>query len=157
ETNLDTNGPDFVTISAATNNILNPDLRDPYTRQFNVSLERELMPNLGAKVNYIYMTQFDNVQTVNVLRPYSYFNVPLSRQDPGPDGVVGTADDGGMVNVWDYPAQYRGSTFVGNQRLNVPDDHRPIRQTIEGAVSRRSVGKWSLLGSVGATKNRVYL
>jgi hypothetical protein len=76
----------------------------------------------------------------------------IARLDPGPDGATGTADDGGSVVVWNYPAQYAGSTFVGNERMNIPDDRRPIRNTVEGVFTRRQVGKWDLLGSVAATK-----
>lgn len=156
EVNLSTSSPDFVSITAATNNIVNPKLHDPYTRQFSMTLDRELLPNLGARFNYIYFTQFDSVQTINVLRPYSFFTDQISRVDPGPDGVTGTADDGGTAVVWNYPAQYAAATFVGNERFNIPDDRRPIRNTVEGVLTRRQVGKWGLLGSVGATKVHNY-
>jgi outer membrane receptor protein involved in Fe transport len=156
EVNLSTTSPDFVTITAATNNIINRDLKNPYTRQFSLTLDRELMANFGARLNYIYFTQFDEVQTINVLRPSSYFTQAIPRVDPGPDGVTGTGDDGGEVIVWNYPSQYAGGTYVGNERMNIPDDRRPIRHTIEGVVTRRQVGKWGVLGSAGATRVRTY-
>ena len=156
EVNLSTTGPDFVTISAAANNIINPNLRDTHTRQFSLTLDRELLPNFGARFNYIYFTQFDAVQTINALRPASLFTDQITKIDPGPDGTAGTADDGSPVVVWNYPAQYAGSTFVGNERMNIPDDRRPIRNTVEGVLTRRQVGKWGLLGSVGATKVHNY-
>ena len=34
--------------------------------------------------------------------PNSAYDIPVTRQDPGPDGKLGTADDGGLVTVYDY-------------------------------------------------------
>jgi len=152
EVNLDTNGPDFVSISAAANNLLNPDLKNAHTTSVTLSLERELLPNIGAKVNYLYIRQSDLDAVVNVLRPYSAWNVVIPRQDPGPDGNYGTSDDGGLLNVYDYGVDYRGSRFVGNQHVNIPNDHDPTRQVIEGVLSRRTVGKWGILGSFSSQK-----
>jgi hypothetical protein len=114
EVNLNTNSGDFVSISGASNNILNPDLRNPRTMQATASVEHELMPNFGARFSYFYSRNQDEYETVNVLRPYDVYTVQIVRPDPGIDGVTGTSDDGGNVTVWDYPAQYRGSAFVGN-------------------------------------------
>lgn len=156
EVNLDTNGPDFVSISAAANNILNPDLRNAYTREATFSLEREVMANVGVKANYIYVRQTDLDATVNILRPYSAWNVPIQLRDPGADGVLGSAVDGGLIAVYDYDAAYRGSRFVGNQRVNVPAANDPRRHVLEGIVTRRTVGRWGLLGAFSAQKiNRV--
>jgi outer membrane receptor protein involved in Fe transport len=157
EVNLDTNGPDFLNISSPANNLLNPDLRTPATYEFSVSLERELIPNLGMKVNYIDIRQSDLFGTVNVLRPYSAYTVMLQRPDPGPDGVVGSADDRGMVTVYDYAPEFRGSNFVGNMRVNRPEDRDDRFRTIEMVLIRRMTGRWSLISNVSALKNRRWI
>ena len=36
--------------------------------------------------------------SLNTLRPYAAYNVPVTRPDPGPDGAVGTADDPGVTS-----------------------------------------------------------
>ena len=157
EVNLDTNGPDFVTITAATNNLLPQDLQDPRTYQGTLSIDRELMSNFAARLSYIYVRQADPYQTINVLRPYDTYNVVLSRVDPGRDGVLGNADDGGTVSVFDYPAALRGSNFIGNQRVNAPDDRDPKLHTIEAVFTKRTTGRWGLLASVSGSKNDRYL
>jgi Carboxypeptidase regulatory-like domain len=157
EVNLDTNGPDFVSITAATNNLLAQGLKDPRTYQATVSVDRELMANFGARISYVYVRQADPYQTINVLRPYEFYDVSIPRVDPGPDGLVGTADDGGMVTVYDYPAAYRGSNFVGNQRVTGPDDRDARLHTIEGVLNKRTTGRWGMLVALAASKNDRYL
>ncbi len=94
EVNLDTNGPDFISTTSSANNILNPDLKLAHVHEVTASLERELMPNMGVRALYMYRRFGDQFASVNVLRPFSAFNIPLARRDPGPDGNIGTSDDG---------------------------------------------------------------
>lgn len=60
---------------------------------------------------YLFRQFGDQFAAVNVLRPYGAFNIALNRRDPGPDGTVGTGDDGPMVTIHDYDAAFRGSAF----------------------------------------------
>jgi hypothetical protein len=154
EVNLSTTGTDFVTITGASNNIFNPDLKNPYTIQSTLGLERELANNFGARFLYVYVKQhqlFDS-NGVNVLRPYSAWDRPIATRDPGPDGVTGNADDGPAMTIYDYDPAYRGGTFVGNKRLNRPDDRAPVSQTFEAVLNRRSSARWGLSASASATK-----
>ena len=158
EVNLDTNGPDFVTITAATNNLLPQDSEGSAHLPGDASrVDRELMANFAARVSYIYVHQADPYQTINVLRPYELYSVQIPRQDPGGDGLVGTPDDGAMVTVWDYPAQYRGSNFVGNQRVTAPDDRDTRLHTIEGVFTKRTVRALGDAGGAAASKNDRFL
>jgi hypothetical protein len=155
EVNLDTNGPDFVSITGANNNIMNPDLRQPTTNEYTVSLERELAPSLAARGTYVFKTEDDLYRQINVLRPLSAYSIPISRTDPGPDGILGNGDDGGQVIVYDYTTAYRGSAFVGNQYQNSPNTDR--YQSIEGSVTKRPSHGWNLAASLGTTKNHRWL
>lgn len=157
EVNLDTNGSDFLSTSSAANNILNPDLRNPSTGEFTVSVERELMADFGARLSYYYRRRSDLYQNVNVLRPYGAYTTEIPRQDPGPDGLLGTGDDGGLVTVYDYPTALRGSRFVANQRTNRSPDQDDSTQVVEVSVTRRTTGRWGMLGSFSAQKNHQWL
>ena len=157
EVNLDLNGPDFISTTATTNNLLPAkNLKLQHVQEVTASFERELSP--GTAVRALYLTRhFGNqTATINVLRPYSAFNIPLTRQDPGPDGVLGTADDGGKTTIWDYDPAYRGATFVGNQIVNRPQGRNDSTQSFEGAINRRLSKRWSLTSSYTATKNHVW-
>ena len=57
---------------------------------------------------------------MNVARPYSAYNIPITTVDPGRDGVAGTADDGGPVTYFDYDPAFRGPQFERNLTVNQP-------------------------------------
>jgi hypothetical protein len=152
EVNLDTNGSDFISTSSTANNILNPNLKLAHIQELTGEIERELMPNMAVRGLYMYRRFGDQSATINVLRPFSAFNIPLQRRDPGPDGVINTRDDGGMVTVYDYAAAFAGSRFVGNQTVNRPAGRDDSYQSLEGMLSKRFSQTWSLQTSYTATK-----
>src|SRR6266571_67913 len=122
EVNLDPNGTDFKSITAASNQILNPNLKSPNTWETTASFERELAANMGIRVMYVNKLVSDSIVNstgslvnINTLRPYGAWSVPITRRDPGPDGILGNADDAGKVTLADYSAAYRGAGFVNAQ------------------------------------------
>lgn len=157
EVNLDLNGPDFLSITGAANNLLNPDLKHPYTHELTGSFERELADGMGLRALYVWRRVADGVATINALRPYGAFNIPLSRRDPGPDGLVNTPDDGPMVTVYDFERAYRGAAFVGNQRVNVPDSRDNRFQSLELTLTKRSSDRWSAMASGSVLKNHRWI
>lgn len=157
EVNLALNGPDFITVIGATNAILNPDLEQPVTHEVSLGFERELMANFSAKALYVYKRQNNLFDTVNILRPYSAWNIPITRRDPGPDGVLNTADDGGRVTFYDYDAAYRGAAFVGNTSVNAPDERDSYYNTIEFTLNKRMSNRWDMLASASRTKNHRWI
>lgn len=157
EVNLSLTGPDFISVTGGANTIINPDLEMGHIYEGSVSFERELMPNMGVRVLYVYKNLAQDYSVTNVQRPYSAFDIPLTRRDPGPDGVVGTGDEGGLVTIYDYNAAYRGPQFVANSHVNIDSDKHTTAQTIELSVNKRLSNRWSLLSSFGATKNRRWL
>jgi len=157
EVNLDTNGPDFLSTTSAANARINPDLKLSHIQEISASLEHELAPNLAVRGLFVQKRTGDGFSTINVLRPYSAFNIPITRRDPGPDGLLSTADDGPMVTIYDYDAAFRGSNFVGNQATNRPAGRSDYFNSYEGSVSRRLSGSWSLLAAYTATKYHRWL
>jgi hypothetical protein len=155
EVNLDTNSTDFISVSGASNNLLNPDLRQPLTTEATASIERELLPNVAVRGTYVYKKEDNLYRQINVLRPLEAYNIPVQRTDPGPDGALGTGDDGGAVTLYDYDAAYRGSKFVGNQYQNSPNDD--TYNSLEASVTRRTTKRWGLIASFGATRNHRWL
>jgi hypothetical protein len=153
EVNLSLNGPDFITITAAKNARINPNLEQPSTWEATLSYEREIAPNLGIRAMYVDRTLVGYFSGTgpNVLRPYDVYNMPITRRDPGADGVLDNGDDGTPVTFFDYPPAYRGASFVSTEVLNTPQsDHY---RTIEFTVTRRSSGRWSAQASYFITRN----
>ncbi len=157
EVNLDLNGPDFITTTAAANNIFNPDLQRPQQHEVTAVFDRELMANMAGRVAWVYKRNVGDISSVNIRRPYSAYDIALTRRDPGPDGVLGNGDDAGAVRIYDYNAAFRGAAFVGNQQLNRPSDRSDAYHTVEFTINRRSVGRWGGSTSFTATKNHRHL
>jgi hypothetical protein len=154
EVNLDLNGPDFISITAAKNSVINPKLKQPKTWEATASFERELMPNLAFRTMYVYRRLIGYISTVNTLRPYSTYDIPITRRDPGPDGVLNTADDGGSITLYDYDPAYRGAAFVNAMRVNNTNDDR--YHSLEWTVTKRSSKYW-LQASYFLVKNHRWL
>jgi hypothetical protein len=152
---LDPNCCDFVGISGSSSARLNPDLKPAMTTETTLGIEREVAQNLGVRVLYVNKKVTDRFGTRNVARPRSAYNIPLTRRDPGPDGAPNTADDGGIVTIYDYDRAYFGADFVQNEQQN--SDRDDSFQTIEFTVTKRSSGKWAAMASFWAIKNDFWL
>jgi carboxypeptidase family protein len=155
ETNLNVNGGDFVSITAASNYELSPELRQPNTWETTVSYERELAPSLGFRVMYINKIVDDTIELVNAKRPSSAYSVPITRRDPGPDGVLGNGDDGGRITLYDYAASYRGAAFVSTKRVNAETTDR--FHSMEFTLTKRASSRWMGQVSYFAVKNHRWL
>lgn len=155
EVNLDVNGPDFLTVSGASNNVINPELEHPVQHEVTAQLERDLGFNMSIRGLYVYKGAYGQTVNTNILRPYSAWNRAFSRRDPGPDGVLGNADDAGSVTVYDYDPAFAGSNFVRNMLIN--SDRTDRFHNYEVSLNKRKSGKWFALTSVVFTKNHRWL
>jgi len=159
EVNLDPNGGDFVeraafrgAASATVTRFVNPDETQPKLDEFSVSVEREVMADWAVRGSFVFSRGFNNRRLLNPARPYSAYSIPVTNRDPGPDGVVGNADDPGTTfTYYDYPAELRGVAFQQATPVNDPDyvDHW---RTFEVSATKRMSQNWQLQGSLSATK-----
>jgi Carboxypeptidase regulatory-like domain len=162
EVNLALNSADFRSITAASNQILNPNLKSPNNWETTASWERELAANMGIRVMYVYklvsgsiVNSTNNTVSINTLRPFDAWSIPITRRDPGPDGILGTADDAGRVTLYDYTAAYRGAAFVNAQTVNATNaDHY---NSIEGTLTKRFSSRWTGQVSYFAVKNHRWI
>jgi hypothetical protein len=92
-----------------------------------------------------------------VRRPYSAFNIPITRRDPGPDGNVNTDDDGPMVTIYDFPASFAGAAFTGNQRVTRPKSKDDRFQAFEITLNKRSSTGWDATASTSVIKNHRWI
>lgn len=129
---------------------LDPNLEDTYTKEFATFVEREVMANFGVRAGYVYRGQRQQYGRYNINRLNSVFTLPISVRDPGPDGVLNTADDGPPLNAMDIGTEFRTLPVV-NRQINVdaPSDYH----TFEITGTKRMSNRWSLLASYGWTKS----
>jgi hypothetical protein len=152
EVNFDRNGPDFLSVTGATNNLVNLDLKRPATHEVTASVEQSLGSTVSLRGLYVFKRVNGAVATVNVLRPFDVWNQAITRLDPGPDGVNNTADDGGLVTFYDYDPRYRGAAFVGNMRVNADKDRYDTFNNFEVMLTKRKSNRWFANASFLATK-----
>jgi hypothetical protein len=159
ETNRDPNGPDFIEstghefAAVAPNFIPNPNEKQVMFDEWSINLERELMANFALRVTGIY-TRTMNVQgQVNNFRPYEAYNIPVTNRDPGPDGRVGTGDDGGMVTYFEFSPTLQGQQFEQFMPVTWPDNRADQNyKTLEIATVKRLSDRWQLVASYSTTK-----
>jgi outer membrane receptor protein involved in Fe transport len=157
EVNLDRNGPDFISTTVLGSASIafavpNPAERQPMSDEWTASIERQLIPNMALRVTGIYSRWFRNYRVLNNLRPPDVYTIPITNPDPGPDGLVGSADDpGAILTYWDYPAEYRGAAFQQPMLVNDSSADESYR-SFEVAVSKRMSNRWQMMASYSATK-----
>ncbi|HJZ78438.1 MAG TPA: carboxypeptidase regulatory-like domain-containing protein [Vicinamibacterales bacterium] len=159
EVNLNLNGPDFVSVNGAIGNVMNPDLKQPLYQEYATSWEHPVAPSTAFSAAYTYRRSSDNydIPGPNVARPLSVYNIPITRRDPGPDGILGNADDAGLPSVtfYDYDPAYRGIAYVKNFLVNSPLDN--WFHTIEFTVTKRPSRRWQGSASYWLVKNHRWI
>jgi hypothetical protein len=123
---------------------LDPNVVDTYTNEVTAWVEREMLPNFSLRTGFVYRGIRDNRQRLDANRPFSAYNVPVSLKDPGPDGVAGTADDGGVIQGYNLDPALVGLT-PDNVTTMVRD--RYDYYNFEITANRRFTRGWSLLAT----------
>jgi outer membrane receptor protein involved in Fe transport len=130
---------------------LDPNLEDQYAHEVAAWYERELVPNVAVRGGVIWRGTRQAYGNVNRNRRYDAHNVPVMIPDPGPDGRVGTADDGPGIPGFNLAAQYVGTPSI-NVTTNVPNSDSDFL-TYEFTGTKRMSSRWSLSGSFSIMKN----
>jgi hypothetical protein len=156
QTNLALNGPDFVSISGASNQLLNLKLKDPHTNEAVAAVEREIRPGLSVRVDFTWinevnLTPYPTGGSYNILRPYSVYTVPFQVSIPTASSTgpytANAPGSLGNITLYGFPSQYNGAAFVQNEYLNYPKSSWPINKVIDVIVTKRFAGKWGLTTS----------
>jgi Carboxypeptidase regulatory-like domain len=151
EVNLDPNGSDFRSISGVTDAVPNPVEPQPKSDEFSLTFEREVLRNLGVRTTAVYARNFNLRRLQELYRPYEIYNIPITRPDPGPDGLVGSTDDPNKtMTYWEYPAALGGRQFAGTMLVGWPGQQ--TFKTIEVAGTKRMSGGWQANVSLSFTK-----
>jgi hypothetical protein len=135
---------------------LDPDLDDQYAHEVAAWYERQLAGNVGVRGGVIwrgsrqaYPTMANSILNRN--RPYDAFNVPITIPDPGPDGRVGTADDGRGIPGFNLAQQFVGTPSI-NVTTNIPNSDADFL-TYEFSATKRMGNRWSLFATFSYMQN----
>jgi hypothetical protein len=121
---------------------LDPELKQPYSHDVTLYLERQLSQSLGTRVGFVYKSEDDLITQFNPGRPASAYTVPFTIVDLGPDGVTGGGDDTSRT-LYGVPSANAATLFpLTNVVMNVPSYGR--FKTIEASMNKRLSNRWSM-------------
>ncbi len=127
---------------------IDPNIKDPYTHEASVWVERQITETMGVRGGFVYKTEDDLIRTYlpgRGLDVYKANGVPFTFVDIGIDGVRGTSDDRNIAMVG-LPSANAATLFpTTSVVMNVPQFGR--YKTVEASLNRRYAQKWS--GSMG--------
>ncbi len=163
---LDPNGPDFVSTgggsggpgssTALPNTIINPNLTEQYTNEYQLMVERQVGQSLSLRGGLTF-AQEKNVWASEPYKiPYSAWDKPVQVIDPGPHGTPGVTLTGKPLTIYDLDPAYKGAAFQQAEYFNSPNTSHYT--TIEvTAIEHQSSAKWNLLASYTATRNHYWI
>ena len=129
--------------------VIDPNLKDSYTNEIAGWLEREVIRDFGVRTGVVYRTERNLAVAYNQNRPFSAYTVPVTIQDPGPDGVVGNKDDGSAYTGYNLNAAALALPIV-NTYSNV-DGAQSDYYTFELTGTKRMSHNWSAMMSFSKT------
>ncbi len=136
----------------ATKYEIDPDLKSPYIDEFTVGFERKLTHNLGFSANFMYRNNKRFMWTDNLAIDPQADYTPLTVQDPGPDGDLGTGDDGGNVTAYELNDEKIGVIdYYVHERPGYEESFRGI----EFVLTKKYADKWQLMASLTYGKTNV--
>ena len=124
---------------------IDPNLEHSHVKQLVVGLEQELVGDMSLQVQYI-QRRFDTF--MGMTDPTSIWE-PTQRRDPGPDGRLGTVDDGAMLDVFNRANPGSESTLYTN-----PEGAFNKYDAVQFVGRKRYSRGWQLQSSYTWSKNR---
>ncbi|MCC6988664.1 MAG: TonB-dependent receptor, partial [Acidobacteria bacterium] len=115
-------------------------LKQPYTHEAGVFLERQITEMIGSRVGFVYKTEDDLFESYQVNRPASVYTVPFTFVDIGVDGVRGSGDDKNLT-LLGMPAA-DATKYPVNQVISNAGQFGRYK-TVEASVTKRYSHKWS--------------
>jgi hypothetical protein len=134
--------------SLDSNLTIDPNIKNPYTHEASVWIERQLTNTMGARAGFVYKTEDDLIATFQPGRPPSAFTVPYTFNDNGVDGRAGTADDRPLT-FYGIPNALAANFPITETQMNV--DQYSRYKTIEVSMNKRASNRWSASAGFGYT------
>ena len=114
-----------------------PDLKRPYTNEVTGGIDRELVPSLRLSAVYTWRSERYQTANLNTVAPLDTW-VPVTRFDPGPDGLPSTSDDG----TYSYYDRTLPGSFT--EITNDPTSKQTY-QGLEITATKRMSQRWQML------------
>ncbi len=138
-------GPVLSALDPGVNRVtIDGDLDPSYTDEFTVGLTREVAANVSASATVMWRRDRDITWLMHPdISPADY--TAVTGADPGPDGALGTGDDGGAITFYELDASKTG---LSPNFLTTRDGFEHEYRGVEFTVHRRLASNWQFMGSV---------
>lgn len=133
---------------------IDPNLKSPYTNEFIGGFEQKLGRDFGLSVNYIWRETKGFWWTQNQAIDPSVDYTPVQIQDPGPDGVLGTTDDGGQFTAYNLA---KAKVGLAQNYITQRPGYMTSFNGVELTINKRYSDKWQFMGSVTYGNSKVTL
>ncbi|HZT77959.1 MAG TPA: TonB-dependent receptor [Vicinamibacterales bacterium] len=133
-------------ITSATSTSFDPGFSRPYTNEYTAGVDREILKDTKLSATFTYRQEKNLQAYVNTALPNSQF-VPRTTVVPGPDGVVGTADDT-TIGTFNRPS-------AANQIL-INNDPTFVQtyKGVELTATKRMSNRWQMLAGLTLSRSR---
>jgi hypothetical protein len=145
------------TSGGGTNRAIDLSLRGPGVDEYTAGVDFGITRLVTASFNYVHKRDFGNNITLDVAEPFEAYTDVRFGTDPGPDNVVGTADDA-QIPVWSVPRSW--PTFGEVNDLIVQDDGPAQRSKYHAygiVLNKQNANGWSGLISMNVDYRDVRL
>jgi hypothetical protein len=119
--------------------VIPSDVRQPHVDQWTAGAERQIGRNLSAELQYVRRNFGHFIGYVDP-QLHTYPLMPV--QDPGPDGILGTEDDGGTFQVAQVPSFGSRTWYLTN-----PADAWRTYNAVQMVARKRLADHWQLQAS----------
>jgi hypothetical protein len=156
---LNPGSANFLSATGGLNELNNPKLKQDKIYEYVAKMERQLVPNVSLSLSYIYHrvnnlynslegTTNSTASGINILRPYSIYNVPVTLTD---------ALTNNPVTLYTYPSSFASSTYNQFEVVNAPASRPDTYNTFEAAVTKRYSKRFNAQASFWMTKNHEWI
>jgi len=141
------------TSNAVTLATIDPGLSNSYTDEYTAGIDQELIADLGVRVNFVRKIEQNPYASVNTSQDGTIPGVfsPVTRVDPGLDGITGTTDDRTIT--------------VYNLRSDLTNSNTPLLKnfpgvgsnysTLEVSLTKRFSRRWQAMFGFDRTKRNL--
>ncbi len=133
-------------ITSGTTTTVDPNFKRPHTDEYSFGIDRELMANLKFSAVYTYRRESDLQSSLNPDNPYA--STPTTAVDPGPDGIVGTADDG----TYQF---FQRTSAAGRAVITTDPTAVQSYKGLELTITKRMSDRWQMLAGYTRSANRL--
>ncbi len=126
---------------------IDDNIKQPYVREISVAFERELFRDASLSLNFYYRKLGRAIGDINTTGRWQKSTIV----NPGFDGIAGTSDDMGTLDVYDQLNPGEDSYVFTNPRKGqseaVLEDPKFISKGLEIIFNKKFSNRWQILAS----------